>query len=134
LVDSSGDAFVNYLTGQTGADGGRIYSYNANATGDYATFKIWHQMAGSYNAVLRFKTSTNRGKVKVYLGTTSTPTTQIGAEIDLYSAVDGFSTVEIPIAAFATAGDRFIKFEVTGKNASSGGYRVVLDSLEFKPL
>ena len=134
LVDSSGDAFANYLDSQTGADGARIYSYNSNATGDYATFKIWHQMAGSYKAVLRFKKSTNRGKIKVYLGTTSTPTTQIGSEIDLYSATDAFTTVEIPIAAFATAGDRFIKFEVTGKNASSGGYRVVLDSLELKPL
>jgi hyaluronate lyase len=134
LVASSGDTPVPYLTGQTGADGGRIFSYNADAIGDYATFKIWHQMAGSYKAVIRFKKSTNRGKVKIYLGTTSTPTTQIGSEIDLYNASDLFQTVEIPIAAFAVDGDRFIKFEVSGKNASSGGYRVVLDSLEFKPL
>jgi hyaluronate lyase len=134
LVASSGDAFVNYLENQTGADGGRLYSYNANAAGDYATFKIWHQMAGSYKAVLRFKKANNRGKVKVYLGTTSTPTTQIGAEVDLYSPAETFETVEIPIAGFAASGDRFIKFEVTGKNASSSSYRVVLDSLEFKPL
>lgn len=134
LVDSSGDAFVPYPIGQTGADGGAIYSYNSDAVGDYATFKVWHQLAGSYKAVLRFKKSSNRGKVKVYLGETSTPTTQIGSEIDLYSATDAFTTVEIPISAFTAAGDRYIKFQVTGKNASSGGYRIVLDSLEFRPL
>jgi hypothetical protein len=131
---SAGDTGVKYLVGQPGADGDRIYSFNADAVGDYITFKAWHQMPGSYSMVLRVKKGTNRGKMKVYLGTTATPTTQVGSEIDLYSASDSFQTIEIPIAAFAAGGDRFVKFEVTGKNASSGGYRIVLDSLEFKPL
>ncbi len=134
LVASSGDTAINYLSGQPGADGDRIYSYNSNAVGDYATFKFWHQMAGSYKVVLRVKKANNRAKVKVYLGTTSTPTTQIGSEIDLYSATPTFETIEIPIAAFATNDDRFLKFEVSGKNASSGDYRIVLDSVEFRPL
>lgn len=133
-VAHSGDAFVVYPTGEAGAHNGGIYSYNANAVGDYATFKFWHQMAGSYVMKLRFKTANNRGIVRVGLGTTSGSTPLIGPSIDLYSAAPGYKDVQIAIPAFAAHGDRFVRFEVVGKHASSSSYRIVLDSLEFEPL
>lgn len=69
--------------------------------------------ASYHNAVLRVKKVNNHAKIKVHLGASAMRTTQIGAEIDLYSGTPSFEMIEIPSAAFTAQGERFITFELT---------------------
>lgn len=131
---SSGDPYIVYTAEPPPASGGGIVSFNADAVNDYVTVKFWHQMPGTYSLHVRFKRANNRGKVGVSIGTDTTSMTAIGSQsIDLYNSATDFIDVTIANVTFVTAADRYLKFTVTGKNASSGGYRVAIDSVEFLP-
>lgn len=130
---SSGDPYFVY-TDEVGASGGGIVSYNATDVNDYVTFKLWHQMPGTYSLKVRFKRANNRARVGVSIGTDPAVTSPIGSQsIETYNATSDFVDVTVANVTFAAGGDRFVKFTATGKHASSGGYRIVVDSIELVP-
>ncbi len=98
------------------------------------TFKLWHQLTGNYRAVVRFKKGTNRGCVGMSIGTDTVTMSPVGDQgIDLYGSGTEFADVDLGLVTFSASGDRFLKFTATGKNQSSSGYRMVIDSIELIP-
>jgi hyaluronate lyase len=131
--ESSGDPYIVYPD-EPGASGGGIISYNGTAVNDYVTFKLWHQMPGTYSLKVRFKRASNRARVGLSIGTDTVTMTPVGSQsIELYNATSDFVDVTVANVTFSAAGDRFLKFTATGKHASSGGYRIAIDSIELVP-
>jgi hypothetical protein len=62
----------------------------------------------------------------------STPA-NIGSPVDLYSGSTSFTEIPIGTWTIGTQGDKWVKFLVTGKNASSGGYNITVDYIKLTP-
>jgi alpha-tubulin suppressor-like RCC1 family protein len=60
------------------------------------------------------------------------PFTPLGTEQDSYGASTFVSLGPFATALFASPGERFVRFSVTGKNPASAGYRLYLDFIEAK--
>ena len=104
---------------------GNIEFYNAGtyAIGDYAEFLV-PLAAGNYNFDISYATFSSGGIIKL-----TVDGVDIGATIDAYSATT-VRYLQTTRSSVAVAGGLTpIRIEVTGKNASSGNYRYIIQSI-----
>jgi autotransporter-associated beta strand protein len=121
--------------GDGSASGGVMLSLDANAVGQYIIVTVPGVAAGIYDLAVRSKTWNNRGIAQVSIGdSVSGPFANIGSPLDFYSANVTYTNVP-PAIRFTNsiAGTKYFKFTVTGRNPSSSGYLIVLDSLTLTP-
>lgn len=104
---------------------GSIEFYNAGtyAIGDYAEFLV-PLAAGNYDFNISYATFSSAGIIKL-----TVDGVDIGATIDAYSATT-VRYLQTTRSSVAVAGGLTpIRIEVTGKNASSGNYRYIIQSI-----
>ncbi|RKN78235.1 carbohydrate binding domain-containing protein [Paenibacillus ginsengarvi] len=108
------------------ANGATVIFYRGEAAGDFMTVTVNVPQAGDYDITSRFLKSPLYGKVQAYVD--GQP---VGGIYDGYAAaVEGpfsFAHGTVPL----TAGTHTIRYEVTGKNASSSNYFIGLDSIQL---
>jgi hypothetical protein len=84
---------------------------------------------------VRVKMLNNRGIAQMSVGNTiSGPFTNLGSPLDFYAASTAYTNLVTLRMTNSTSGPKYLKFAVTGKNASSSGYQVVLDTFTFVPV
>lgn len=89
--------------------------------------------AGSYNVRLGVSKRSNAGKVQVSsAGSAAGPFTNIGSPLDLYSSTASYSELSVASGVSLPAGQRYVKFTVTGKNSSSSSYQLFLDYIKLQ--
>ncbi len=84
--------------------------------------------AGTYQIIARGKTDPKRGIFQLSISGVNRGTPQ-----DEYSATTGYILRNLGSVKFSTIGNKALKFLVTGKNASSGGYSLTFDNVELIP-
>ena len=109
-------------------DGNIVYSQLvADGADDYVQYIVNFPSAGKWNISLVTKTSANSGMFKLYLPQSSKYVS--ATDSDQYSQVGALQTINIGNYSFKSAGDKQLRFIVTGKNDLSGGYILQNDAI-----
>ncbi|EEF63041.1 glycosyl hydrolase 115 family protein [Pedosphaera parvula] len=121
-----------HLFSESGLSGDGAVSLDATSVGPYITFALPHLDAGIYDLTVRVKAWNNRGIAQVSLGdSVNGPFTNIGSPLDFYTASTAYTNLATLRVTNLTAGPKYLTFTVIGKNASSSGYAIVVDSFTF---
>jgi len=122
------DPFV--ATAQSGASGGYLVRFDANAANDEIHYALQVPVAGTYEMELGYRTGTDAGIIRVFVAGVAT-----GDQIDTYSATPALSSSKLSVPlSFTKAGVKDFKFRSRAKNASSSGFRLYLDYVRLIPV
>ena len=133
LTFTNSGAFHSFS--ETGASGGGAISLDATAIGQYITFTLPNLAAGVFDLTLRVKAWNTRGMAQMSLGdSVSGPFANIGSVLDFYTASAIYTNLATVRITNSTAGTKYLKFTVTGKNSASSGYAIVVDNFTFAPV
>ena len=103
-------------------------AFDATAAGDNVTFTVNVSAAGTYDIQLSYKKYNPRGISQLSINGTN-----VGGLLDQYAATDSYAVFDCGKFTFTAAGNYSFKFTVTGKNASSQGYRLSFDDITLTP-
>jgi hypothetical protein len=130
IAGSSGDS--TGIKSDRQASGGRSLLYRSNAVGDYVTLRLLVPSAGSYSVTITAKMMNDRGQLQFAVADSlAGPYVNVDTPKDEYRAAITFGSIGVftARAVFATAGTKFLRFTVTGRNAASSGYNLSLDRI-----
>jgi lysophospholipase L1-like esterase len=117
------------VTSEAGASGGQYVQLSATpapAAGAFIEFTLPNVAAGTYDVRLLYKANTNRGIVQASIdGANQGPTCDQFAASPAQQVACGLGSKTL------TAGNHTIRFTVTGKNASSTGFMMVIDQISL---
>ena len=117
-----------------GCSGGKCAFLGARTSGPYVTYRA-DIPAGRYSVQLRTKKWVSRGMFQLAVAEGAPEGFKdVGAPTDLYASSPTFETLTLGEVRFTAAGDKYLRFTVTGKNPRSRGYVLALDSLSFVPV
>ena len=127
--------YAYHTFSESGASGGGALSLDASAAGQYIILAVPNVAAGVFDLIVHAKTLNTRGIAQTAMGNAvGGPFTNIGSPMDFYSASANYTDLATMRITNSTSGTKYFKFTVTGKNASSSGYLIVLDSLTLTPV
>ncbi len=112
--------------------GGAGAILDSTAVGNYLTFVLPNVGAGKYDVRVGVKNWGNRGIVQMAIGQAgnSSPS-NTGSPKDLYSSSSQVTELDFGFWTPGTTGDKWVRFTVTGKNASSTGYVAAFDYIRL---
>jgi hypothetical protein len=120
---------------ESGLSGSGAVSLDATGVGQYITFTVPYLAPGVFDLTVRVKELNNRGIAQMSIGNIANgPFTNLGSPLDFYNASTTYTNLVTLRITNSAAGPKYLKFTVTGKNASSTGYVIVLDSFTFVPV
>jgi Right handed beta helix region len=102
----------------------------ADAVNDYVTYAVAIAEPGTYGISLRVKAGSNRPKVEL----ATSPSTNVYTVIDttdLYRSSLAYTTKTLKTFKFTSAGTKYFRLKVAGKNASSSGYLCFFDYINI---
>ena len=130
-VQSSNTSAVIYS--DPPASGGRGLHIKAESNKSFATIVIPDVDAGDYSLTVRVKKWNSRGIIQMAVAENPEgPFVDIGDNYDLYDAEGIYVDLEPQSVRFASGGDKYLRFTVTGKNRLSNNYWVLLDYFKLK--
>lgn len=127
VTSSSGD--LHEIVSDSAASDGQMTRYKSDAVGDQITYKFNVTAAGTYALTARVKRTSNSAQVQFETG----GGTALGPVHDLYAPSATFATISLGNFTYSATGNKNIRVRVTGKNASSGNYYMLLDKLTLTP-
>jgi hypothetical protein len=120
---------------EAGASGGGAISLDATAVGQSITFALPYLAAGTYDLAVLVKKGPSRGISQISINDAASGTFKdVGSPVDLYNASLLYISLAPVRLTLSSAGTKYLRFTVTGKNASSSNYWIVPDSLNFVPV
>ncbi|MEK3724284.1 carbohydrate-binding protein [Paenibacillus sp. FSL H8-0034] len=119
---SAGDTTA--IGSDSAASGGALSYGNFNAVGDWVEYTVNVPTAGTYTVSARVKKHPDRGTAQLYIDGAVQ-----GNPVDQYQSVPGYSVVGLGNVTFSSAGNKQFKFQVTGKDPSSGNYTLANDKI-----
>ncbi len=107
---------------------------NASAAGNQVTYSLPNVPAGAYNVKVRVRKTPGQGIWKLSAGQASNfsgTAVDVGQPQDEYAG--NWSYVELDLGTWTANGDgeKWFRFSVTGKNASSSGFGIALDYIKL---
>lgn len=123
ITKTTSDSTANYT--DAAASGDTFNSVTSNAIGDHVTYTVSVPEAGTYSIVVRDRIAYNKGMYQLSIGGVNQ-----GNPVDQYNATTGFRESDLGKVLFTTAGNKQLRFQVTGKNASSSGYALGFDYID----
>ncbi len=97
---------------------------DSNDVGDYVTFTVPNVAAGRYDVTVGMKKNTSRGQFQLQIGRAdnfSGTASNVGPVTDEYASTAVYTSVDLGSWAPGTTSDKWFRFNVVGKNASSSG-------------
>ena len=128
-VASSGDALRAVTSPSFNADQGVVY--DSNAVGDYVTLLVSAVPAGNYDLRVGVKKFNGRGIFQAAIAAAGGSFLNHGTPQDLYSATEYYTEIDLGALTIGTTGEKWFRFTVTGKNASSSGYDLSFDYIKL---
>lgn len=110
------------------SSGGHWIKLNGDSTGDYVQFTL-PVTAGTRSISIKYKTDDTRGKLKLRIVENNS---LVGAELDQYTSTNLYKSSYIGSMTFTTTGNKTLRFEVSGKNASATGYSLSIDRITIQ--
>ena len=131
IANSSGDTHRIIAAPEFSGGSGTIL--DANAVGDYVTYIVPGISAGSYNVRVGVKKLDTRGICQLAIGTSTITPTNLGSPQDQYAAAEAYTELNLGTWTPGSTSDKWFRFTVTGKNASSSGYSICFDYIKLTP-
>ncbi len=129
---SSGDTFRVFT--DTNCSNGAGAILDANAVGDYVTVVVPNVSARTYDIRIGVKELNTRGTFQLAISQAGNNSpTNVGSPQDEYAASAAYPELDLGNWTPATTSDKWIRFTVTGKNASSTGYSIAFDYIKLIP-
>ena len=117
------------------ASAGAAVALESTTVGDHVTFSLPGVTTGAQDLTVRVKKHSNRGMVQLAVADAAEgPFTNIGGITDLYGSSEHFA--DIPAVRFtaASAGPKFLRFTVTGRNPAATSSWIVADRFSLQPV
>lgn len=134
-VAAKGASAHRVITAPPGLDRGAGTEYAAaGAINEFVTYRLPIPEPGFYDITAGVVRTPSGGKMQIAVADAPTgPWTDLGEAQETFASSQAFAALG-PFAAplFATAGERLIRFTVTGKNAASGGFALSLDYVDAR--
>jgi GH35 family endo-1,4-beta-xylanase len=122
------------VTTNSSYSGGRARSLAGTGVNSFLTLRVKVPYSGSYNLRVGFGGNSTGGIVQVGARSdASAPFAPLGRPVDLYSSAFRVFETNIATNDFPSAGVYEFNFAISGKNASSGGYGILLDYIRLTP-
>lgn len=103
------------------------FVYIGGKIGDWASFPVEVEEAGTYQVELKLKKHSSKGIFQTYIDGQ-----KIGEEYDQYYNGNKTGIVfDLGEVTFEEAGEHEFRFEIVGKNPDSKGYAIVLDAINL---
>ncbi len=132
LQASSGDTYRIFTDSSTSGGEGTIL--DADAIGDYFTVVVPNVTHRTYSVRIGVKKLNTRGIFQLAIGAAgSNSPTNLGTPQDLYSASAQYAELNLGTWTPSTSSDKWFRFMITGKNASSTGYGEAIDYILLVP-
>jgi len=133
-VRAQGPSTHTVVTIPGGYDRGAGTTYGAtSATNEFVTYALPIGEPGRYQVTIGGRSDADAGKFKVEIADDPAgPWTALGVEQDGFGNPSAFLSFGPFPATFASAGEKLVRFSVTGKNAASTGFRLTLDYVDAK--
>lgn len=125
-VNSISPGISHTVTADSNMSGGYGDKLNAYATNDYIEYSVPVNEIGTYNIKVSANISTDAGKFQLVIDGTNQ-----GTEQDTYSSIYGYAQYDLGNVTFTTTGNKLFRFTMTGKNASSSGYKLFTDYIKL---
>ena len=115
------------VTAEAGASGGQYVQLSGTpAAGAWIEFMLPNVAAGTYDVKILYKANFNRGIVQASIDGVNQ-----GSPCDQYAAAAAQQVACSLASKTLTAGNHTVRFTVTGKNASSSGFMMVIDQISL---
>lgn len=125
IASTSGGEAVKVSDSQCSA--GSYSEFNAAGEDSYIEYIVNFPSSGTWEVSVKAKTAPDGGSFRIYLPQSEK---YIGSsDTEQYSPVEEVKTITIGKYSFNSAGDKQLRFIVTGKNDISGGYVLRNDSI-----
>lgn len=108
------------------ASAGSADKLDANAVNDQITYSVPVSTSGNYSVKVRYKTQPSRGIFQLSVGGTT-----VGAPVDQFATTSTWIEATLGTVTIGSAGTQSFTMKVTGKNASSSGYNLTIDSIRL---
>ncbi len=131
VASSSGD--THRIIADPNFSNGNATILDSNAVGDYVTYTLPHVKAGTYDVRIGTKKFNTRGIVQLNAAPAGGSGSNVGAPQDLYVADQQFTEYDLGNWSPGSTSDKWFKFSITGKNASSSGYSECFDYIKLIP-
>jgi unsaturated rhamnogalacturonyl hydrolase len=116
------------VTSDSAASGSAWVQFDpAVGVGSYIEFTIPNLPAGSYDVQFFYKKNSPRGQLSV-----SVDGTVVGGTIDELGS-SSYASTDCGVTTLAAGGSHLVRLTITGKSASSSGYRISADKFAFVP-
>jgi hypothetical protein len=122
------------VIGDPGFSGGEAVILDSTAAGNYITFLVPNVGAGTYDVRVGVKRLDTRGTWQLAVGRADNFTgtkANVGPVVDDYSSSAEFVEVDLGNWSPGTTSDKWFRFSITGKNASSTGYTECFDYIQL---
>lgn len=130
-VEDTNTAVVTYT--DPPASEGEGKHIQSTAVNDFATLVIPEVASGNYDLTVRVKKWTSRGIIQMAVAENPAgPFTDIGSEYDLYNSTELYTDLGALPVSFSSDGPKYLRFTVTGRNASASNYWILLDYIHLK--
>jgi len=123
------DTALNFAEG--GASGGTNSLLQSTNIGNFITYTVNVPATGTYNLRVRVDKLKSRGICNLYVDNSATAQ---GGPMDLFfndTTVHAYEEVDVGNVTFTNASTHTLKFQVSGKNASSTGYKLSFDYIKL---
>lgn len=130
IAASSGDSSA--VKSDSLASGGKSLLYRATAVGDFVTLRLDVPAAGSYALTITAKMMGDRCRLQLAVAESlAGPYVDVDTPKDEYRSSITFGSIGAftARAVFATAGTKYLRFTVVGRNAASSGYYLSVDRI-----
>ena len=115
------------VTTEAGASAGQYVQLSGTpAAGAWIEFTLPNVAAGTYDVKILYKANFNRGTVQASIDGVNQ-----GSACDQYAAAAAQQVACSLASKTLTAGNHTVRFTVTGKNASSSGFMMVIDQISL---
>lgn len=139
VVDKSATATIGPIEAEYALSANKAGSMSARGVGDYATMRLPLVAAGSYRIRVGVRRDVRSGVFQTALAPAGSDAfSNLGEPKDNYEAGQVntgpvYDEIDIGTYQAASTGPSEIRFTVTGKNADSAGYGLVLDYVKLIP-
>jgi hypothetical protein len=106
---------------------------DANAATDFVTYLVPALTAGNYDLRVGVKKLNTRGIWQNAIAAAGGGFTNHGPTVDEYDPGTVFTEVDLGGITLGSSSDKWFKFTVTGKNASSTGFSIAFDYIKLIP-
>lgn len=108
------------------ASGGKVDNLDDNNANDYIEYVVDVPAAGTYAIEIQTKMNNNRGICQLIIDGVNQ-----AAPFDSYSSTIYYKVHDVGTVTFNTAGPKLFRLKIVSKNASSAGYKFVIDYIKL---